>query len=117
MRDLAAMRQRFERDALPVRLGNLASNLARLRDWACGGQCDEALVDLMREIAYQMEWSGESGLAELPDMQREICFWRRAWPVASARPMLALRARAMSDQLLQLSGLPDTGIGASREGR
>jgi len=109
MRDLAAMRERFERDALPVRLGNLASNLARLSDWACGGQCDAALADLMREIAYQMEWSGESGLAELADMQREVCFWRRAWPVASARSTLALRARTMSDRLLELSGLMGDG--------
>lgn len=30
MRDLNKMRERFMRDGLPVRMGNLASNLARL---------------------------------------------------------------------------------------
>jgi hypothetical protein len=99
------MRERFLRDGLPVPLGNVASDLARLSDWACEGHTSQALVDLMREIAHEMEWSGEAGLAELADMQREVCFWRRAWPADPARPVLARRARAMSDWLLELSGL------------
>lgn len=101
------MRERFERDALPVRLGNVASNLARLSDWACAGESDEGLVDMMREIAHQMEWSGESGLPELADMQREICLWLRTRPFASVRPMLEFRPFLMSQRLLELSGLPN----------
>jgi hypothetical protein len=105
MRDLSAMRERFVRHRLPVRLGHVASNLARLSDWACEGHSSQALVDLMREIAHEMEWSGEAGLVELADMQREVCFWRRAWPAAPARSVLAQRTHAMSDRLLELSGL------------
>jgi len=115
MRDMSAIRERFVRDGLPVRLGNVASDLARLSDWACSGQTDEVLVDLMREIAYEMEWSGECGLAELADMQREVCLWRRAWPAGPARSVLAQRAQAMSDRLLKLSGLLDAGTGAGQD--
>jgi hypothetical protein len=66
---------------------------------------DEAIVDLMREIAWLMEWSGDLAFAELADMQREICRWRRIWPVEQDRHILALRALQMSNQILEWSGL------------
>jgi len=52
-----------------------------------------------------MEWNGDLALVELTEMQREICRWRRIWPVEEARPVLALRARQMSNHILELSGL------------
>ena len=77
MRDLKRMHERFIRDGSSVRLGNLASDLLRLNKWILMRHKDEAIVDLMREIAWLMEWSGDLALAELADMQREICRWRR----------------------------------------
>ncbi|MFB3887609.1 MAG: hypothetical protein ACE144_20515, partial [Thermodesulfobacteriota bacterium] len=91
MRDLKRMRDRFLRDQRSVRLGNLASDLLRLSKWIRMGQKDETIVDLVREIAWLMEWCGDLASAELADMQREICRWRRAWPVEQARHILALR--------------------------
>jgi hypothetical protein len=105
MRDLNRMRERFIRDGSSVRLGNLASNLLRLNKWIRMGHNDEAIVDLMREIAWLMEWSGDSASAELADMQREICRWRRVWPVEPVRHILALRAFQMSNRILEWSGL------------
>jgi hypothetical protein len=107
MRDLKRMRERFFRDGSSVRLGNLASDLLRLNKWILMRYKDEAIVDLMREIAWLMEWSGDLALAELADMQREICGWRRAWPIEQARPILALRASQMSSRILEWSGLPE----------
>ena len=108
MRDLKMMRERFIRDGNPVRLGNLASDLLRLSKWIQARHNDEAIVDLMREIAWFMEWSGDLALAELADMQREICRWRRAWPIEQARHILALRASQMSNRVLAWSGLLDS---------
>jgi hypothetical protein len=105
MRDLKRMHQRFIQDGSSVRLGNLASNLLRLSKWIQRGHNDEAIVDLMREIAWLMEWSGDLASAELADMQREICRWRRVWPVEKARHVLALRASQMSNRILESSGL------------
>ena len=107
MKDLKRMRERFIRDPSPVRMGNLASDLLRLSKWIQGRHTDEAIVDLMREIASFMEWSGDLGLAELADMQREICRWRSAWPIEQARHILALRASQMSNRILEWSGLLD----------
>jgi len=52
-----------------------------------------------------MEWSGDLALAELADVQLEICRWRRAWPIEQARHILALRAAQMSNRILTWLGL------------
>ena len=105
MRDLVRLRERFTRDLPAVRMGNLASDLLRLGEWVRMRRADAAIVDLMREIAWMMEWSGECATVDLAEMQREICRWRCVWPVESARSILALRAQHMSTRVLELSGL------------
>jgi hypothetical protein len=105
MKDLKRMRERFIRDENSVRMGNLASNLLRLSQWVQTGHNDEAIVELMRQVAWLMEWSGDLASPDLPDMQREICRWRRVWPVEQARHILALRAFQMSNRFLEWSGL------------
>jgi len=105
MRDLKRMRERFIRYGSAVRMGNLASDLLRLSKWLRTEHNDEAIVDLMRQIAWFMEWTGDLASAELADMQREICRWRRVWPLEKARHTLALRASQMSNTILERSGL------------
>ncbi len=105
MRDLKKMRERFLHDEKPVRLGNLASSLLRLNNWLRMYHKDEAVIDLMREVAWFTEWTGDLALAELADMQRVVCHWRRIWPMEEKRDVLALRALQMSNRILELSGL------------
>jgi hypothetical protein len=105
MKDFKRMRERFIRDGSVVRMGNLASDLLRLSKWIQTRHNDEAIVDLMRQIAWLMEWTGDLASAELADMQREICRWRHIWPVEQARGQLASRAHQMSNRVLELSGL------------
>lgn len=111
MRDLERLRERFMRDEWPVRLGNLASDLLRLSQWVQMRRSDSEIVNLMREIAWCMEWAGDGATEELADMQREICRWRRVWPVESVRSILALRARQMSARALEISGLVESRAG------
>jgi len=105
MRDLKRMRDRYLRDESPVRMGNLASSLLRLSQWVQLRHNNEAIIDLMREVAWFMEWNGDLASTELADMQREICRWRRIWPLEQARAILVFRARQMSNRVLELSGL------------
>jgi hypothetical protein len=114
MRDLQRKRERYLRDEKPIRMGNMASSLLRLSQWVQKRHRDEAVIDLMREIAWFMEWNGDLALAELADMQREICRWRRVWPVEQARRILSLRAFQMSKRILELSGLPERTIYAGK---
>lgn len=51
MRDVKRMHDRYLRNGWPIRMGNLASSLLRLSDWVRMRQKDEAIIDLMREIA------------------------------------------------------------------
>lgn len=104
MRDLKRLRERFLQDEPAIRMGHIASNLLRLSQWIRMRRSDEAIVDLMREIAWLMEWTGECATAELADMQREICRWRHVWPMESARPILAWRLQRMSARSLEMSG-------------
>jgi len=105
MRNIMKMRDRYLRDKAPVRMGNLASSLLRLSQWVKKRHREDAIIDLMREIAWFMEWCGDLASPELADMQREICRWRRIWPVEQARSILAFRALQMSNRILEWSGL------------
>ena len=107
MRDLARLRERFLRDSPDRRLGNLASDLLRLSTWLRMRR-DEGAGALMREIAWMIEWSGDHATEELVDIQRELCRWRRIWPMDSARSLLAFRAKQMSDHVLIMSGLAES---------
>jgi hypothetical protein len=52
-----------------------------------------------------IEWSGEHAAEELVNVQRELCRWRRIWPLEPARFLLAFRAKQMSERILEMSGL------------
>src|SRR6266498_2164701 len=105
MIDLSRKRDRYLRDEPAIRLGNLASNLLRLSHWVRSPDRDNASLDLMREVAWLLEWNAECANGEMVDMQREICRWRRVWPLDPARSLLAFRARLMSERVLEMSGL------------
>jgi len=107
MRTLPEQRERYLRDTPAVRLGNLASELLRLSAWIEMRGHDGDVVGLIRRIAWLIEWNADAASAELADMQREICRWRRAWPMDTERLTVASRARLMSSRVIQLSGLLD----------
>ena len=102
-------RERFERHDWPRQLGNLASTLARLSSRVSSPEYDPLALDLLREAALLIEWSAphvpEALHPDLAAMQREVLAWRRLWPLDPARPLLALRARQMSNALLRAARL------------
>jgi hypothetical protein len=104
----AARRARFVRDAVPTRLGNIASELNRLAARVSAGHAPDAVVGQMTRIASMMEWLAEGATEQVADMQREICRWRRVWPLEGAQSLLAFRARQMSRELIEASGLIET---------
>ena len=107
MIDVKALQQSYVQLPAPQRMGHLASDLARVSQWARQPECDATAVELMNLIAWMIEQNPEFVSEELANMQREICIWRRIWPIEAARGLLALRARVMSERILELSGLLD----------
>jgi hypothetical protein len=66
--------------------------------------------DLLREGMWIIEWSADAPtdiLAELAPMQLELGLLQHSWQqdAQAIQPVLAFRARAMSDRVLELSGL------------
>jgi hypothetical protein len=63
----------------------------------------------LQEAASFIEWGAScvpgNFLLELATMQKEVLAWKRVWPLAAARPLLALYARNRSDRLLEMAGL------------
>jgi len=96
------------------RLGNLASTLARSATISESRQSTASVPDLLREGMWIIEWSAPDApvdvAAELVPMQLELGLLSQAWArdPHAVRPILAFRARTMSDRVLELSGLLNT---------
>lgn len=109
----ATLQNRYAKDDLAQRLGNLASTLGRVSQRALNVDSLQAVPLAVRESMRMMEWNLQVAppevLGALAPMQAELGLWWRSWEVvaqsATLRQLLSHRARAMSDQVLELSGL------------
>jgi hypothetical protein len=113
MKDSMAVRERYLRDALPVRLGGLAANLARIKSFS-GHPDHRAVVEsLLDESKQFIEWNvPDAGLdlqVELLELQLQLVRWQRAWSTIWADPVqrtaVAEQAGAWSERVLRESGL------------
>lgn len=106
-------KNRFLRDPLPVRLGGLAADLARIASSSRHEDRAESVAEMLEEAMYYIEWTAAEAdidiAAELVDIQRLIGLWRHAWPDAQKsaiqRTLLSVQAKKWSDQVLTYSGL------------
>lgn len=113
--DEQLLRQRYLRDDWPIRLGNLASTLARASATATNPRAWSITTSALREGMLMMEWNLQSApteiLIQLAPLQAELALWKRGWEALTHSPalqtLLARRTREMSDKILQLSGLLD----------
>ncbi len=113
MKDLSAIRARYMRDALPVRLGGLAADLARITSFSQNPANLAPVADLMREAAHFIEWCApESDLESqvtLLELQRHLARWRmqlpQRFPEKTWRSQVIAEARQWSQRVLEMSGL------------
>lgn len=113
MRDWKAFRERYLRDELPVRLGGLAANLARVKSFSDHPDHGDVVKSLLEESKFFIEWTvadaGPDAQAELVDLQVQLARWQHAWDSiwgdAARRAAVAEEAGAWSERLLEMSGL------------
>jgi hypothetical protein len=113
MKDFARTKERYLRDPLPVRLGGLAADLARIGSAASDPRHAGVTEVLLEEARRFIEWTAaETDIAvaaELVDLQRSLTLWVQSWPQAqdhaALRALLGHQARVWSDRVLELSGL------------
>ena len=82
MKDVTRLRERFLRDGLDRRLGNIASSLLRLNSWLRMARDPQAMVDLMRETATMIELREPSKphVALSPPLELVLSASRRTMP-------------------------------------
>jgi len=113
MKDLADTRARYMRDPLPVRLGGLAADLARITSFSQNPADLAPVADLMREAAHFIEWCApESDLESqvtLLELQRLLARWRmrlpQRFPNQRWRSQVMAEAQRWSQRVLEISGL------------
>ncbi len=106
MRDWTAIRERYLREELPVRLGGLAANLARASSFSTNSVNREVVNSLLEESKLFIEWT--AGEAEV-DMAAQLALWQldwdRVWADQGQRAHVAEGCRMWSARILDLSGL------------
>src|SRR5208337_4618376 len=113
VKDPDKVRERFLRDALPMRLGALAADLARVASSALRDESGESVALMLEESQSFIEWTAAETVpevaAELVDLQLQVALWRQGWQEAQVsrrlRVLLSVQARRWSDQVLGFSGL------------
>lgn len=115
-RNPITIKERYLRDQVPTRLGNLASNLARLDSFSRNEVLKEAANSVLVQSKYFIEWTAAdaslSQQVELLELQRILARWGLAWDEiwgdAERRGSVAAEARKWSNRILELSGLLQT---------
>ena len=110
---LDAVRERYLRDALPIRLGGLATNLMRIASVA-GHPGNHQVVDsLLEESKFFIEWTAPDATLDkqvaLVELQIKLARWHYGWLCDATdqakRTHLAQEARVWAEQVLEMSGL------------
>ena len=128
MRDWSVIRERYLRDELPIRLGGLAANLARIKSFSSNMANCDVVEGLLEESKFFIEWTVADAevntAAELVEIQIQLARWQHAWASIWAdfaqRMKVAEQSRVWSDRVLDMSGLlhenymPDSRMSNSR---
>ena len=110
---MTAIRERYLRDTLPVRLGGLAANLSRIKSFAAHDASRDAVESLIDESKYFIEWTAAEAetktAAELVDLQIQLSQWQYNWVQIWTDPaqcrQIAEASNVWSKRVLELSGL------------
>jgi hypothetical protein len=110
---LNKLRSRYLQDSIPVRLGGLAANLARVASFSKHDGYLDALSATLQESKWFIEWTAAEletkDIAELVRLQTQMALWQlqsqKRWNDNNWRAELSGQAQSWSQRILQMSGL------------
>ena len=113
MKDYTAIRERYMRDELPIRLGGLAANLRRVESFARNDANCNVVEGMLDESKHFIEWTAAEAeidkAAELVQLQIQLASWQYRWADIWGDPgrrrEVAEQSGHWSDRVLELSGL------------
>lgn len=115
MKDWTAIQKRYLQDELAIRLGGIAANLGRVKSFASGDANQDAVVSLLEESKFFIEWTASetdiSLASELVELQVQLSLWQLSWndiwKDIEKRHQIATASGMWSKRVLELSGLLD----------
>ena len=107
---LRHLEQRFMKDSTPLKLGALASDLARLANLARSREVDVcALQNILTEIKFFTEWVGKevslSAQQIILSLQRTLAHWKTEELSAEKCFEIEQESKKWSDVILGIYGL------------
>jgi hypothetical protein len=113
MRNQIAIQERYMRDPLPIRLGGLAADLARIQSFSNHPAHRDVVESMLEESRFFIEWTAPDAELEkqvaLVELQRQLTRWRHSWVHIWADPVrraaVAEQAGVWSERVLRMSGL------------
>jgi hypothetical protein len=113
MKDRTVLRERYLRENLPNRLGEIATNLARISSFCQNDLNCDSVASLIEESKFFIEWTAmDAGIdlaAELVDLQVQLARWQLSWQdiwVDQARKLqVANLAKSWENRVLEMSEL------------
>lgn len=103
------IRERYLRDPLPIRLGGLAADMARIASFAENPKNHRAVASLLEESKFFAEWAAPDAPLEIQALLAEVQVWAALqeldWDPTRSTIGMREEAQRWSDQLLSLSGL------------
>ena len=115
IKNLDQRKQRYMLDAIPVRLGGIAANLARVKSFSQHDDNSDAVFQLLDESKYYIEWTGREldteMIVRLIELQRQIAGWQynwqSVWPDKDLRGKMINETSKWSSMIIMSSGLLD----------
>ena len=125
MKNEKAIRERYMRDDLSIRLGGLAANLARVESFSSHPDHCQLVESLLEESKFFIEWTTSAAdmevQAELVDLQLVLARWQQRWADiwsdTAERSAVALKAGSWSKRVLELSGISPDSVEATAADR
>lgn len=113
MKNIESVKQRYLRDPLPIRLGGLAANLARLSSFIENPNNRKVISYLIKESEFFIEWIAPETDSEtqlkLIALQLQLALWYNNFNAASMteneRQQIIQQSKKWVAELLPLSGL------------
>lgn len=113
MKNYTAIRERYLRDSLPVQLGGLAANLARMESFSNNQNHCDAVESLIEESKFFIEWAAPdaelNAQSELVELQVRLAVWQKdlheIWSDSVKRSAFAKQTGEWSRRVLEMSGL------------
>jgi len=113
MKNFESIRQRYLQDPLPIRLGGIAADLARIASASGNPSNFRAVSSMLRESAYFIEWTAPDTPLEtqvkLVDLQILLASWFQQLSEFYQNPSeyekFIKQSKQWSDEILNLSGL------------